>query len=186
MALTPKRKLVMGIVLFLGVILAFGIYRYSLKEDPSSPVESQVLAEGDSMPNDLPLVTLHGGTDRSWKDYKDSVVLINYWASWCGPCVREMPSIYKLHEKFKSRGFKVVAVAMDDDPKDAEQFLLGKFGKPSFDLFRGNDQPIFELFAINGIPFSVLVDKKGKIQFARAGEVDWNDPAAVKMVETIL
>lgn len=186
MALTPKKKLTLGVSLFIGVILAFGIYRYSLKEDLSPPTLDVVLSEGDTMPSELSLLTLSGESGHNWSEYKDSVVLINYWASWCGPCVREMPSIYKLHAKFKDRGFKVLAVAMDDDPKDAEQFLMSKFGKPDFGLFQGNDQPIFQIFAINGIPFSAIVDKKGKIQFARAGEVDWNNSEAIKLIENLL
>ena len=186
MAFTPKRKLTLGIVLFIGVVIAFLIYQTSLKETNDEPVAITVLEEGDSMPEEMELVTLHGNEDHNWKEYKDSVVLINYWASWCGPCVREMPSIYKLHEKFQARGFKVIAVAMDDDPADAEKFLVGKFGKPKFDLYQGNNQPIFNLFAINGIPFSVIVDRKGKVQFARAGEIDWNDPEAIKLIESNL
>jgi thiol-disulfide isomerase/thioredoxin len=144
-----------------------------------------MLGEGDVLPRELPLLALDG-TASQVGDLGEKALLINFWAGWCGPCLKEMPSLYKLQDLRKERGLVVLAVAMDESPEGAKKALQRFGGAPPFTVYQGFERPIFSRFPVEGIPFTVLVDKKGVIRYAKAGERDWTDAESLALVEEIL
>jgi len=98
---------------------------------------------------------------------KDKVVLIDFWASWCGPCVKSFPVMDELQKTYGPKGFAVVAVNEDDKKSDMEHFL--KDHHVTFAVLRDAAQKLVEKAGISSMPSSFVIDKAGKIAFAHTG-----------------
>ena len=121
--------------------------------------------------------------DFSLFDYKDKqvsisefdgkVVMINFWASWCPPCRREIPVFSEVREFYKENGFEVIGVAIDEK-KEAEEFLNSMPHVQYPQLIGYNDATVVAKSLGNtrgGLPYSVILDRNGIIQFTKAGEI---------------
>lgn len=106
------------------------------------------------------------GKEASLSDYagKGNVVLVDFWASWCGPCRRAMPEVRAIYEKYKSKGFEIVGISLDGD-KDSwlKATKDDNITWPQFSNLKSWNEPAAETYGINGIPAVVLIDKDGTI-----------------------
>jgi len=165
-----KKALPFFLVSVICVTLAFRFYRPNLSGLASvSDSESGGLAGmNQPMPHSvLPTV------DGNWVDmekYKGKVVLVNIWATWCGPCREEMPDLIQLQEKFASRGFTIVAIAVDDEGEESvktfvetERFHVGTSSKAmNFPVLLGSDEAARKFGFEGELPVSFLVTRDGK------------------------
>lgn len=97
------------------------------------------------------------------KNYRGKVLLIDFWASWCGPCIAEIPNVIKAYEHYKDKGLEVLSVSID---KDSGEWLkaIKKTGMPWNQIIATNSgKEITNLYQFSGIPFIVLIDKEGRI-----------------------
>ena len=94
-------------------------------------------------------------------DTKDKVVVVDFWASWCGPCKASFPAFRELHEKFADKGVVVIAVSIDEDKGEMEGFL--KKAKVPFLVVRDAKQKLAEKLSIESIPTTFIVGRDGKI-----------------------
>jgi thiol-disulfide isomerase/thioredoxin len=96
---------------------------------------------------------------------KGKVVLVDYWATWCGPCIAEMPTLRKLHEKYKTQGFEIVGVSIDEDRPALEEFLASR-KLPWIvvhDAENDGQHPSVEKYGILATPTKILIGKDGKV-----------------------
>jgi len=98
---------------------------------------------------------------------RGQVVMINFWASWCGPCRQEMPLLDKMYRKYKPAGFTLVGVNVETDPKDADGYL--KATPVSFPILLDTENKVSQLYNVSAMPSTVLVDRKGVVRYVHHG-----------------
>jgi thiol-disulfide isomerase/thioredoxin len=118
------------------------------------------------------------------QELRGKVVLVNFWATWCKPCVEEMPSIQKLRTQLRNAPFEVVAV----NHQEGETRIRGFLEKVPLDatIVRDHDGGVAKDWKARVFPSSYLVDPEGKIRYVVAGAADWSAPALVKTVQSLL
>ena len=104
------------------------------------------------------------GKELALSSFRGKIVLIDFWASWCGPCRKEMPNVVKIYNKFKNKGFEIYGVSLDQD-KDRWLEAIVKDGItwPQVSDLKYWNCEAAKAYAVQGIPYTVLVDKEGKI-----------------------
>jgi thiol-disulfide isomerase/thioredoxin len=104
------------------------------------------------------------GTEIALSSLRGKVVLVDFWASWCGPCRKEMPNVVKAYAKFKSKGFEIYGVSLDQD-KDRWVEAIAKDGItwPQVSELKQWESQVVKQFNIQGIPYTLLLDREGKI-----------------------
>lgn len=107
------------------------------------------------------------GRNLRLQELRGQVVLINFWATWCGPCREEMPLLDKLHTKYKGLGFTLLGINVDDDAQ-AGQALAAKLGV-KFPVLLDTDKRVSRLYDLNSMPSTVLVDRDGRVRHLHRG-----------------
>ncbi len=105
------------------------------------------------------------GQQFNWKSYQGKVVLVDFWATWCGPCIAELPNVKKNYDLYHAKGFDVVGISLDTDRVKLEKFIEEK-GLPWPCLFQdeaGWDHPLATYYGIMSIPAVILVNQEGKV-----------------------
>jgi len=134
------------------------------------------------------------GETVSLSDFGDKVVLVNIWATWCGPCREEMPSMQRLYEQFQGEDFEILAVSVDARPGDRDPM-----GNPGGDLRAFADEfgltfPILhdpagriqQIYQTTGVPETFLIGRDGIIYKKVAGGTHWDDPVNTGLVRRLL
>lgn len=117
-------------------------------------------------------------------DYKGkSVVLLNFWATWCGPCVQEIPSLIRLQDAVKDKGITIIGVSVDVDGPAYQKFLK-QYGV-NFMTVRDPDQKSPQLYGTTGWPETFIIDKNGVLRRKFVGPVDWSDPQIVQYLTSL-
>lgn len=131
----------------------------------ASPVaDAKVAANGPAPEFSL---AARGGQKLSLSQYKGQVVMINFWATWCGPCRQEMPLLDAMYKKYKKMGFTLIGVNVEPDSKAAEAFL--KTMPVSFPVAFDPDSSVSKLYSVQGMPSSVIIDRKGNARVIHRG-----------------
>ncbi|MGC3960609.1 MAG: TlpA disulfide reductase family protein [Verrucomicrobiota bacterium] len=104
------------------------------------------------------------GKPLSIANYKGKVVLIDFWATWCGPCVKELPNVLAAYEKHHAAGFEIIGISLDSDAQKLEKFVKEK-NMPWSQFFDGNGwgNKLAQQYGVNSIPATYLLDREGKI-----------------------
>lgn len=138
---------------------------------------------GDLTPPDFRRTDLHGEI-HDLSDYRGQVVLLNFWASWCPPCVHEMPSMARLQERFADRPFRILAVNLGQSREAVEGFLQQV--PVNFPVLLDEDKTEPKRWQVFAFPTSYLIDAEGNIRYGVAGGLEWDGEAAVTAVEKLL
>jgi cytochrome c biogenesis protein CcmG, thiol:disulfide interchange protein DsbE len=137
--------------------------------------------------------TLDGGT-ASLADYAGKVVLLNIWATWCPPCVYELPSMQRLYEHLEGEDFEIVAVSVDArlgtrDPQGYEGGDVRAFADSlslTFPILHDPEGRIRRTFRTTGVPESFLIGRDGIIYRKVSGETQWDDPQYIDFIRRLL
>ncbi|MBN2545374.1 MAG: TlpA family protein disulfide reductase [Spirochaetes bacterium] len=129
-------------------------------------------------------ITDMNGNKTKISDFKDKVIFLNLWATWCPPCRAEMPSMEKLHNKFKDKEFVILAVSQGENMKTVENFL--KKNKYSFKIFTDDKNEVASSYGTGSIPTSYLIDKNGNMIAQFVGGRDWFSKEAVDLINALL
>lgn len=132
--------------------------------------------------------TLAGDTVRL-DALRGRVVVLNVWATWCTPCIEEMPALQRLHDDLVDDGVSVVAVSVDAAAAgggDADvRAFVDRFGL-TFTVLRDASGRIEDAFGVAGLPTTFVIDRDGRIQRKVLGAREWHDPALASEIESLL
>ena len=181
------RKAILAIAAVLYVMVSGCSKSPDLKSLATGPMAKLVVAP--AQPGAQPAAPFTGpdGKTLHLADLKGQVVVVNYWATWCGPCKEEMPSLAVLQKNLTGKPFKVVPISVDrlEDGPAAKDFLkthggLGFYNDPSYALVFGMTP------RADGIPTTVIYDKQGRERARLSGGADWSSDQAKKVMDTVL
>lgn len=190
----PKKAqwVLLGILL-IGVLL-YGLYRIvpishggrDLAAFAAGPLKGLEIAK-DPVPQPPNSFAGPDGTPTQLSAFHGKVVLVNLWATWCAPCVTEMPTLAGLQRAMGDQDFKVVAISVDRE-KDAAKAKqeLAELGKGSLAFYHDPKMAIVYPLKARGFPTSILYDREGKELARLAGEADWNSPEARALIQAAM
>lgn len=134
-----------------------------------------------------PDFTLPGldGKSVSLGDYRGKVVLVNIWATWCPPCIAEIPSLEKLYNKFKDTDFEILAVSVDENGESVIAPFIKKHNM-SFPVLVDPYGSIMQLYGTIGVPETFVIRKDGTIDGKIEGAIDWMSPRVIEFIEGLI
>jgi thiol-disulfide isomerase/thioredoxin len=141
--------------------------------DPPQPAPALQFTDGD-------------GNQYSLADFKGRVVLVNLWATWCVPCVKEMPSLDRLQTALGGKDFTVLAISQDRGGARVVDPFLDKLGLSALKRYLDPKGTVGRAFAVRGLPTSVLIDRDGRELGRLEGGAEWDGPAAQAMIKHYL
>jgi thiol-disulfide isomerase/thioredoxin len=124
------------------------------------------------------------GQQHNISDYRGKVVLVNFWASWCQPCLQEMPSMQRLHEKMRDRPFSILAVDVEESKSKVWRFK--KLLNISFTVLMDSKAEVARQWDTKIFPTSYLVDGEGRIRYGVRGALEWDSDEVNQLIETLL
>jgi peroxiredoxin len=173
-----KILLIFLFIIGAGIIVLLQTKDSSFNLSGSPPLEKDVPAPDFTLP-DL------DGKMVSLADYKGKVILLNIWATWCPPCVEEMPSMEKLYQELKEEGFEILAVSVDaSGAKVVTPFM--KKHKLSFPALTDTGGAVKSIYQTTGIPESFIIDKDGIIVEKIIGPRDWAATGAISFFRNLI
>jgi thiol-disulfide isomerase/thioredoxin len=119
------------------------------------------------------------------KQYRGKVVLINFWATWCPPCIDEMPSLEKLYQKLKGQPFVMLAINQWEDEERVFEFMGELSTIPNFPILFDPDSKVSAAFGVQGLPSSFIVDKQGRIVYRATGGRDFAHPEIEAKIKSL-
>ena len=117
-------------------------------------------------------------------DFRGRMVLINLWATWCAPCIHEMPSLARLQAQLG--GLTILAISEDRRGAEVVEPFVHKLGLGGLAIYLDAKSEVGHAFAVEGLPTSILVDRDGRILGELQGAADWDSPDMVKLIEGYL
>jgi len=173
-----KSPIIFISILIISGVTGFGLQRVLTSSDTQNlpialpPTDKSVI--GKPRPS-FELKDIEGNT-RKMTEWDGKVLLVNFWATWCPPCKKEIPSFMELQEEYGSKGFQVIGLAIDDEDsvKDYADTMGMNYPIMAAEL---TAMEIARLYGnrVNALPFTAFVDREGKIVLTKPGEISKND-----------
>lgn len=182
-----KHSLATTLILSCLSLLAGGsAYAYPGMQQATKPIESTVDLI-NVLPKTYPIKPVAfndvDGKAIDFSHYKGKVIMVNMWATWCPPCVRELPAIERLATKFKAEDFALLPISIDAEGKQQVQSFLNTLGMAGFNSYYDPEQNLGQVFPLDTIPATFILDQDGQlIAFVRSF-VDWDDAKAVSLIQ---
>jgi thiol-disulfide isomerase/thioredoxin len=146
---------------------------HSLTRQPPKPAPALKLADLDGQSHDLAAL-------------KGKVVLVNFWATWCPPCRREMPSMERLTQALAGEPFVVLAVDVGEDADTIHAFNSQLDAAPSFPILLDSRSRVMQAWKVGGLPTTFLVDQRGRIVASAIGGREFDHPAMIEAIRGMI
>lgn len=124
------------------------------------------------------------GAPKTLADYRGKVVLLNFWASWCPPCLREIPSMERLRIRMAGRPLAIVALDSAETQEDVSAFLSTM--KPGFPVLLDPDGSNTRRWKVFALPTTFLLDAEGRVRYVLTGPTEWDEGEALAVIESLL
>jgi len=125
-----------------------------------------------------------GGNPHRLDDYRGQVVLLNFWASWCPPCIHEMPVLERLKQRLSEQPFEILAVNVGEKKYRVWKFLkLINFDLP---VLLDEHKDTFNAWGASVLPTSFLLDKQGHIRYRVQGDIEWDNEDVIALIEALI
>jgi len=162
-------------VLLLALLLASALSRTAFAGTPGEVEVGGYLRDA----------TLQGfnGKTKKFSDFMGKPLIINVWASWCGPCRAEMGSLQRLARRYGGKQFNVIGISTDDDGEAAKAFI--RQSKVTFENYLDHNVILENMLGANTIPLTILVDAKGRVLEKAHGAAEWDSPEVVRIIGEI-
>ncbi len=178
--MTVKQQwlVVLGIVAILGIGAAAA--SYFLKDELTN------VSVGSKAPGFIAQTLDTPASSKSLSDYRGEVLVLNIWATWCGPCRQEMPSMEALYKDLGPKGLKIVAVSIDDAGMEQKIREFAAEYELSFEILHDAAGAIQSIYRTTGVPETFVVDRKGVIRKKWIGADDWASEPNRRLLEQLL
>lgn len=176
------------------IIIALAAVASGLGWDPGAPAVSAQSEKTEpkdftwhSQPIDAPRTTFKdaSGADRTLKDFGGKILIVNFWATWCAPCVKEMPSLERLSDKLAGKDAQVIAINQERNGAKVAKPFSDKQGW-KLPLYLDPATAFYRDAKLTGLPTTLIIGKDGRELGRVAGEVEWDSPAVQKMIDDLL
>lgn len=185
MSTTPSQKASstrLAITIAIALLVVVGaFFTARAVKDKMFPV-----ASGAAAPNFTAFTLDSVPKARTLQDYKGDVVMVNIWATWCQPCIVEMPSIEALYQSYRDKGLKVVAVSIDDAGSEENIRQFVQYKGLTFDVLHDPEGDIQDIYQTTGVPETLIIARDGTIRKKMTGAVNWNSPTNRALIEQLL
>jgi peroxiredoxin len=157
----------------------------SLVASPAAIAKGELKAvRGKIVAGDFAARDLDGRAVR-FGELRGKIVMLNFWATWCASCRKEMPAMEQLYQRYRERGFVVLALSQDQaSSREVKAYVDGL--RLSFPVWHDRDGIVGRQYSIPGVPVSYLIDRDGRIVWRVLGEYDWYGEEARRTVEAML
>jgi peroxiredoxin len=163
------------VILFSLLILATGFWLIFPKSDRLDPLTRRLAGKprvGEAAPDFL-LPNVDGNLVHLGS-FKGKVIFLNFWATWCPPCIQEMPWMESLYQRLKGREFEMVAVSIDEKGKETVGPFMEKYSL-TLPVLLDRDKKISALYGITGVPETFIINKQGVVDLKIIGPQNWTD-----------
>ena len=171
-----------NITLLLLTMVSFSVH--AVRDQPAlghrlSPLKAPIAA---------PNFTLEDMDEESYsfEDYRGKVVVLNFWATWCPPCRREMPSLERLYQKYKGDDFTVLAINQMETGDHVFAYTGQLDVDPTFTILFDQHSLVSHVYGVKGLPTTYLIDKKGQIRFRAIGGREFDHPEVEAQVKLLI
>lgn len=173
-----------NLVLYIFLLVVALLPACSREKSSAKPAAVSVgkAVEGGAAP-DFTVKDLNG-KDVTLSSLKGSVVLVNFWATWCPPCKEEIPSMIRLNQAMAGKAFRMLAISIDEGGKEAvDSFFKGSKELP---VYLDTDAKTSQMYGTTGVPETFIVDKQGIIRKRIVGGMDWSAPEVIAYMDEVL
>jgi thiol-disulfide isomerase/thioredoxin len=189
MPVAPKPALIVALAVLAGAV---GLYWFQAGERkveaPPAPASAMAAFVRKAAPTPLPEIGFQdaSGATVTLAQWKGRVVLMNLWATWCGPCRKEMPALAALQKQLGGPDFEVVAVSVDSKGAEASSAFLKETGADSLKLYVDPSTKVLEAIQAIGLPATVLIDRQGNEIGRMLGPAEWSSPEAEALIKAAI
>ncbi len=188
--LLPTERRLLSVLAIAGLAFAYWAV-VALHPDPLDRVIVEQITELDGAVVDRPapqfeLVDLEGNP-HTLASLRGSIVFLNFWATWCPPCIEEMPSMLALARRFEGRAFRMVAVSQDEDTTALVDFLTtAGFAGADVLILQDPSGQLSQAFGTQLLPETYVLDREGTVLARFMGARSWTDEAALRLFERLV
>lgn len=182
--MSKRRYLFLVLIALLAVMPVLVLHTSETdKGPPRTGWMEQFTVIDDPLP--APAIALKNGEGSvvTLADFKGRVALINFWATWCAPCVREMPGLDKLQAKLGGEDFLVLAVNEDRGGASVAKPFLEKLGLKNLALYLDSKTALMRALKVRGLPTSFLMDREGRVVGKLEGIAEWDTPEVEALIQ---